>query len=296
MAVELALRGVGIGAGDEVAVAAYDYPGNLRCIELLGAKPVLVDIAVGGATMCVESLDRLDRPAIKAVLVSHLYGQLADIRAIRQVCQQRGWMLIEDACQVPGAGWIHGGEFRPVGTDSDVVTLSFGGSKPLTSGSGGAVLTGHDRIAARIRSYVERPSDTIGLSPLQCAALIPQWQSLDTLDDRRLASVRQLMRLDWQSIGVRIIQQERTDLRTCYYKLAMVVPDRNRRVALEHKMSAIGITSGEGYRSSHRMSERRVHKPMSLDNAAKLAEEIVLLDHRYLLAEDLAERVGVLFS
>lgn len=296
MAVELALRGAGVGRGDEVAVAAYDYPGNLRCIELLEATPVLTDVETDGVTMCPESLRQLDRPAIKAVLSSHLYGQLTNVRALRDICQQRGWMLIEDACQVPGAGWIDGDEFRPVGTDSDVATLSFGGSKPLTSGGGGAVLTRDDRIAARIRSYVERPSDTFGFSPLQCAALIPQWESLEPMDSRRLSNVKRLTQLDWQSIGVRTVQQNATDLRTTYYKLAMVVPDANQRAELRQQMASIGIAVGEGYRSSHRMSERRVRKPLSLENSAKLAEEIVLMDHRYLLADDLAERVGVLIS
>ncbi|TWT94959.1 DegT/DnrJ/EryC1/StrS family aminotransferase [Neorhodopirellula pilleata] len=292
MAVESALRGVGVGRGDEVVVAAYDYPGNLRCIELLEATPVLVDVECNGVTICPASLRQLDRPGIKAVLFSHLYGQLADVQSLRQICQDRGWMMIEDACQVPGAGWIEGDAFRPVGTYSDVATLSFGGSKPLTCGSGGAVVTRDDRIAARIRSYAERPSDTFGLSPLQCAALIPQWPTLATMDDHRRESVRRLIQLDWQSIGVRIVQQNWTDLRTSYYKLAMAVSDPIQRADLRHQMSAIGITLGEGYRSSHRMSQRRVHKPLSLANAATLADQIVLMDHRYLLAEEVAERVG----
>lgn len=296
MAVELALRGVGIQSGDEVVLAAYDYPGNLRCIELLGATPVLVDVEAGGVTMSLSSLQQVDRPAVKAVLISHLYGQLADVQAIRKVCDERGWMLVEDACQVPGAGWSGSNRVRSVGAMSHVSTLSFGGSKPLTAGSGGAVMTNDDHVAARIRSYAERPSDTFGLSPLQCAVLIPQLLSLGAMNERRLRNVHQLAELDWESIGIRLIQQDIGDNRPSYYKLALAVRNSDRRADLRHQLAAIGITTGEGFRSAHRMSERRVGKPVSLENASHLTDELVLIDHRFLLAEDLVPRIGKLLK
>ncbi|MFG0291182.1 MAG: DegT/DnrJ/EryC1/StrS family aminotransferase, partial [Rhodopirellula sp. JB044] len=166
-AVELSLRGVGVKPGDEVIVAAYDYPGNFRTIELLGGKPVLVDVRANGVTIDPASLEQIQSDSVRAVIVSHLYGELADVLSIRKICDERGWHLIEDACQVPGAGWRsntgNGSDspegsqetdagFVPVGALADVVAYSFGGSKLLSAGNGGAVVTRDPRVAARLKS------------------------------------------------------------------------------------------------------------------------------------------------
>ena len=95
--------------GDEVILAAYDYPGNLRTIELLGAKPVLLDVSPGRLVFDSEAIGAFasghTSGQVKAVVVSHLFGEMADAMAVREVCEQNGWVLIEDVCQSFGAGW-----------------------------------------------------------------------------------------------------------------------------------------------------------------------------------------------
>ncbi|SMP48459.1 dTDP-4-amino-4,6-dideoxygalactose transaminase [Neorhodopirellula lusitana] len=292
MAVELALRGVGVQGGDEVVLCAYDYPGNLRCIELLSAKPVLVDVQDDGVTMCVGSLRKVTGDPIKAVVVSHLYGQLANTKAIRQVCDERGWALIEDACQVPGAGTVDEGQFTPVGEFADAVTLSFGGSKPLTAGCGGAVMTRDGAIASRIRAYADRPSDTPAMSPLQCAALLPQLARLDEMNRRRSKVVGQLQELDWASVGGFALSGTDASVRSCHYKFAIQVADPGQRSELLRRFESIGLPVGEGFRSADRMSPRRARQPVPLPLARRLAEQVLLIDHRVLLADDLVERLG----
>src|SRR5262245_22624708 len=73
-AVELGLRALKIGAGDEVILAAYDYPGNFLCIHAIGATPVLVDVASANWNLAFDRFDEAVQPATKAVLVSHLHG------------------------------------------------------------------------------------------------------------------------------------------------------------------------------------------------------------------------------
>jgi dTDP-4-amino-4,6-dideoxygalactose transaminase len=294
IAVELALRAVGVKSGDEVVVAAYDYPGNLRCIELIGAKPVLVDILPDTPSIDPESLRSIEGESIKAVVVSHLYGQLADILAIRQICRDRGWMLVEDACQVPGAGWDTDDGFRPVGSFADATTLSFGGSKPLTAGSGGAVLTRHDAVATRMRTFVERPSDSLAMSPLQCAVLLPQLETLESLNRQRATTVERLARLDWSRRNSRVVHQTEACVRHAFYKMALRVADDSTRTKLDERFHAMGVEVGEGFRSCDRMSQRRVRKPVSLDQSARFAKEVMLIDHRYLLDDRFLERLGSL--
>ena len=137
LGIELALRACGISSQDRVVVCGYDYPGNFRAVELLGALPVLVDAAATSFSVDPEPLQQIADRHIRAVIVSHLYGVPAEIQAIREICDRKGWKLIEDACQTPAMN-VQG---RPAGSWGDVGVLSFGGSKPLTSGNGGALLT-----------------------------------------------------------------------------------------------------------------------------------------------------------
>ena len=85
IAVELALRGLKVGPGDEVILAAYDFPGNFRAIEAIGARPVLVDLAPGTWTIDVEQVAAAISPRTKAIIVSHLHGSLADMRRLRRI-------------------------------------------------------------------------------------------------------------------------------------------------------------------------------------------------------------------
>src|SRR5262245_28671052 len=78
--IELALRGLKVGLGDEVILAGYDFPGNFRAIEAVGARPVLVDLVSGGWTIDAEQVASAVSPQTKALIVSHLHGSLADMR------------------------------------------------------------------------------------------------------------------------------------------------------------------------------------------------------------------------
>src|SRR5439155_13714733 len=141
-AVELALRALKVQPGDEVALAAYDYPGNFLTLHALGARPVLVDVSPGNAVLDVTQLAAALTPEVRAVIVSHLHGGLAPMRAITELVRSRGVAVVEDACQCPGAVV----EGRPTGAWGDAGVLSFGGSKLLTAGRGGAILTPHAGI------------------------------------------------------------------------------------------------------------------------------------------------------
>src|SRR5688572_26481449 len=84
IAVELALRGLKVGPGDEVILAGYDFSGNFRAIEAVGARPVLVDLAAGTWTIDPEQVALAAAKESKAVIISHLHGSLADMPRLRQ--------------------------------------------------------------------------------------------------------------------------------------------------------------------------------------------------------------------
>ncbi|WP_197439653.1 aminotransferase class V-fold PLP-dependent enzyme [Calycomorphotria hydatis] len=175
-AVELALRGVGIASSDEVVVAAYDFKANLQNVLALGARPVLVDIREDNAQVDVSQIKSAITPKTKAILVSHLHGGLIDMPALCEIAESRGVPVVEDACQATGAA-VYG---RPAGMWGDVGVLSFGGSKLLTAGRGGTLMTNRDDVAQRVKLFVERGNDLSPLSEMQAAVLLPQLEQLPT--------------------------------------------------------------------------------------------------------------------
>lgn len=282
-AIELALRACGVGKGDEVVVAAMDYPGNFRCIELVGARPVLVDIQSSSPTIDADSLRKISRPNIKAVIASHLFGHTAELKSISDLCLDRGWKLIEDACQTIGT-YCDG---QHVGTFSDVATLSFGGSKIVSAGSGGALITKRSAISARLRSIDERPSQAFPLSPLQAAAVLPQLDRLNELNRIRTLNAAAIATKLGNAKNPRSMTAlcASTDQgqRPAYYKLALQSATKWQRDAVLLKANERHIPMGECFRSMHRSSDRRCEKPVPLENAANFSERVCLLDQRVLL-------------
>ena len=294
-AVEIALRAAGIGPGDEVILSAFDYPGNFRTAELLGARPVLIDLAPDSVRMSVENLQAAGSGRVKAVIASHLFGVPADIGRIRQWCDDQGWVLIEDACQVPGMQIeIPPGEqsegrsdlLSPAGSLGHFGTLSFGGSKPLTAGNGGALLTNDPRLAARLGPLLDRPSDVMPLSPLQAAALRPQLDRLDETNRRRRATVDfiqshvvpRLGRWQWLS-------PTDPSVSPSYYKTAWAAEDEGHRQRILQESARLGLPIGEGFKSMTRCSERRCRKPASLPHAERIGNTLFVLDHTALLVD-----------
>ncbi|WP_315857327.1 DegT/DnrJ/EryC1/StrS family aminotransferase [Rhodopirellula halodulae] len=311
-AIELALRALGVGShkpsrqATDVILSAYDYPGNFRTIELLGGRPVLCDTesvsisrqscSVTGVTPSLSSIESIQSPPGSVLLVSHLHGQLADSTALANLCSDRDWMLIEDACQAFGAGTIEtdaAGKdvFHPVGERADWTTYSFGGSKPVTCGNGGALVTQSEKRFHQLRGIVDRPSDTFPMSPLQCAALLPQLPLVSRWNAIRCENALKLSQLDWESVGCMAIWDDNPAVIRAPYKFPVLARDAETRSRVLAAFKQIQLPCGEGFRSMHRTSDRRSSKPVPLDNAAILSDRLLVVDHRALLADDVADRV-----
>jgi dTDP-4-amino-4,6-dideoxygalactose transaminase len=290
IAVELALRGLKIGPGDEVIVAAYDFPGNFRAIEAVGARPVLVDLAADSWTLDVEQVAAAAAPQTKAIIVSHLHGSLADMQRLRRVADERSVAIVEDACQVPGAA-IAG---KPAGAWGDCGTLSFGGSKLLTAGRGGAIVTNRDDAAQRIKIFCERGNDAFPLSELQAAVLIPQLAQLTAANEQRLRAVRSLLAACGQIAGLSALRLP-TDPKTvaAFYKLPWLLSGNNdacdspefeqRRRRFIAALRAEGVAMDEGFRGFARRRSQRCRVVGDLARAREAAAGTLVLHHPVLL-------------
>lgn len=289
IAVELALRGLKVGPGDEVILSAYDFAGNFRAVEAVGARPVLVDLAEGSWTLDPNALSAAMESNCRAVIVSHLHGTLADMPRIMEISRAAGLMVIEDACQTPGAT-VAG---RPAGSWGDVGIHSFGGSKLLTAGRGGAMVTPHADVAQRIRVYSQRGNEAFPLSELQAAVLVPQLASLAERNQRRLAAAARLRELLADLPQLAIPAATNAGWLPAYYKLGVYYrpacqPADQGAGELVRKsflaaVQAAGVALDEGFRGFARRSAGRCRIAGSLSRAAEAAQATAVLHHPVLL-------------
>ncbi len=148
-ALELILAGSGIGAGDEVVVPANTFLATAEAVCNVGATPVFVDVDADTLLIEAAAVETAITERTSAVMVVHLYGQMADVDAIGAVCDRAGVALIEDAAQAHGATW----NGRPAGSCGVAAGFSFYPGKNLGAfGDGGAVVTDDDELADRVRS------------------------------------------------------------------------------------------------------------------------------------------------
>ncbi len=287
IAVELALRGLSVTSKDHVLLAGYDFPGNFRAIQAIGARPILVDVAPDRYTLSVDSfaeaIQATDTP-IKAAIVSHLHGDLADIDRLIEICRRNNILVLEDACQVPGA--IVAGKLA--GSRGDASVFSFGGSKLLTAGRGGAVVTSDKQVLQRVRIAAERGNDAFPLSSLQAACLVPQIEKLPTFHSTRLASAKQLI------AGLQDCTQFKTlsppasgnwdDQQPAFYKFPLRLVSRHDRESVINLLKRQSIPADIGFRGFHLRSQRRCDRVGTMENSRLAAEQTILIHHPILLS------------
>jgi dTDP-4-amino-4,6-dideoxygalactose transaminase len=156
-ALHLILRGYGICAGDEVIVPAHTFIATWLAVSHAGATPIPVDVDAATGNLDPRLLVAALTPRTKAVMPVHLYGQPADVDAIRAAVGDRGIKVIEDAAQAHGAHY----KGKPVGSLGDAAGFSFYPGKNLGAlGDGGAVVTADGQLAAAVRRLRNYGSDT----------------------------------------------------------------------------------------------------------------------------------------
>jgi dTDP-4-amino-4,6-dideoxygalactose transaminase len=188
--VEAALRALRVGPGDEVVSAAYDYESNFLTVHAVGAKPVLIDVDPRTWQLDPAHLEAAITARTKAVICSHLHGGLVPMREVLEVARKHNVSVVEDAAQAPGAT-VQG---KPAGTWGDVGILSFGGSKLLTAGRGGALLFTDSQLHQRAKLWLYRGlQQWAPLSELQAAALRPQLRKLQLMNATRAGNVHSLV-------------------------------------------------------------------------------------------------------
>lgn len=150
LALELALRVLDIGPGDEVIVTPRSFIASASCVAICGARPVFADVDPVDQNLTADTIEAALSPRTRAIIAVHLAGWPCDLDPILELARSRGIRVIEDCAQAHGATY----KGRPVGSFGDVAAFSFCQDKIITTGGeGGLLVTNHRVLWRRAWAY-----------------------------------------------------------------------------------------------------------------------------------------------
>ena len=193
-AIHLALAASGIGPGDEVIVPDLTWIASVAPVVYMGATPVFADVDPQTWCLSADAAAALITPRTKAIIPVDLYGGMPDMVALRALARTHGLLFIEDAAEAVGSRY----QGRMAGSFGDAGVFSFHGSKTLTTGEGGMLVTESDELVARVlklRDHGRPPGDKMffndevaykyKMSSMQAALGLAQVERLDELIARK---------------------------------------------------------------------------------------------------------------
>ena len=192
-ALEVAVRALEIGEGDEVIMPAFTIISCAMAVTKAGAVPVLVDSDLATWNMKADEIEAKITPRTRAILIVHLYGLPVDMEPILALAGRYGLKVIEDAAEMHGQTY----QGRPCGSFGHISTFSFYPNKHITTGEGGMVVTDDEQLAERCRMlrnlcfrkdvrYVhDEISDNYRFTNLQAAVGLAQLERLDEFVKRK---------------------------------------------------------------------------------------------------------------
>jgi dTDP-4-amino-4,6-dideoxygalactose transaminase len=281
-AIEVALRVLGLGRGDEVVTQANTCVPTVAAIARTGARPVLCDVDPFTGTMDAESLDAAMSGRTKAVVPVHLYGQCAEMQGVSAVAVKWRAAVVEDCAQAVGAR----SRTAVAGTHGDLGAFSFYPTKNLGAlGDAGAIITASDELAVRAKKTRQYGDGGSGssvqegvnsrLDEIQAAVLRARLHRLASASDRRRGIAEHY---DAALMGTAVAPLARIEGHEHVFHLYVVRAHRRDSFIAEldrrHVQTAVHYPIPiHGHPAYQALRTQRV----SLENAERLAGEVVSL-------------------
>jgi dTDP-4-amino-4,6-dideoxygalactose transaminase len=265
-ALEVALKALGIGAGDEVIVPAITFAATPYAAIACMARPVFADVTAANACIDPESVKRLMTRRTKAIIPVHYGASLADLDALAEISRTHSIPIVEDCAHVPGARFRD----RGVGTHGALGCFSYQSSKPMTAGEGGMITTNDPELEQRCQSLINcgrrRPSDDFEgplmganyrMTEWQCGILLGQLARLPEQIEHKSRAAERLRKGLAAIKGLRPIPRDPRVTRETIYAFVFLVDEaalglsRNRFVrALRAEGIPAGVSNDPVYRSA----------------------------------------------
>lgn len=250
VALDLAMRVLGIGPGDEVIVPTYTFIATAEAVSTAGATPRLVDVDPETALITAEIVEAAITPRTRAVIPVHLFGRPVEMDPIVELCRARGIAVIEDACQAHGARY----RGRRVGSIADAGCFSFYPTKNLGGwGDGGALVTGDSELAEKVRllrshgeatrNHHELVTGTHRLDALQAAILEVKLRHLDDWNEKRRTAAATLS-AELAGSGLTLPTPAAPDSDNVFHLYVIRTLERD---ALRSHLDRYGVASGIHY-------------------------------------------------
>lgn len=268
-ALHLALSGLDIGPGDEVLVPTITYVASFQAISATGARAIACDVTPGRVFIDIADAKRRLTPRTKAIMPVHYASDSQGMDEVYSFAREFGLRVIEDAAH--GFGCMRRG--KRIGTEGDVICFSFDGIKNITSGEGGAVLTGDAELAKRIKDArllgVERDTEMrykgarswtfdvshqgyrFHMSNLMAAIGREQLKKLDRFGEHRKGCVARYLR---ELAGVPGIEFLDLNYAEIVSHIFVVKINNGQRDELMEKLRSERIECGIHYQPNHMLS------------------------------------------
>ncbi len=256
-ALTTAMVALNIGAGDEVIMPTFTFVASFEAVLSIGAIPVLVDINET-LTLDPEAVKAAITPRTKCIMPVHMCGSMADLDALKLICEENDLILLEDACQAIGGTY----KGKKLGTIGHAGTFSFDFVKTITCGEGGVVMTDSEDIYTKCDGYTDHGHDHKGadrgadlhpfigynfrISELHAAVGLAQIKKLDTflsIQKKNQSLLKEIM-LQVPGITFRTVPDPQGD--SCSF-LSWFLPTAEITEAVVEEMKAQGILAGNFY-------------------------------------------------
>jgi dTDP-4-amino-4,6-dideoxygalactose transaminase len=282
---EVALKALGVGWGDEVIIPALTFAATVYAPIAAGALPVIVDVTPDTWTIDPDLVEAAITPDTRAIMPVHLGHQMADMDRIMEIAAARELAVVEDCAHAHGQRWNGIG----AGCIGDFGSFSHQSSKIMTAGEGGSLLTNDDRLARLAHSIIDcgRPKDeaeteyTFGanyrLGELQAALLAVAMRRFPAQQEVRAELGTYFEELAAGVTGVRVMPHDPRITRWSFYRYVLAIdPDafagRTHDVVCD-ALEAEGVGAWTGYEPmSHYdlFQPSRSRLPVAVEHAARL--------------------------
>ncbi len=225
-ALEISLRALGLGCGDEVIVPSYTFMATAIAVLYVNAIPVFADIDPETYNIDPKSVEALISERTKAILPVHIGGRPADMDALLSLAKKHDLYIVEDACQAWGAEW----KGSRVGAIGEMGAFSFQSSKNITSGEGGIIVTNSEDLYVKAWSlhncgrmpqgaWYEHhiPGANYRMTEFQAAMLLAQMERFDEQTEKRIENARYLNSKLSKIDGIKPLKDDERITRHAYH-------------------------------------------------------------------------------
>jgi len=225
-ALEVSLRALGVGCGDEVIIPPYTFMATAIAVFYVNAIPIFADIDPETYTIDPKSVESVISERTKVILPVHIAGRPADMDALSAIAEKNDLYILEDACQAWGSEW----KGRRVGAIGDIGAFSFQSSKNITSGEGGIIVTNDDELYIKVwslhncgrlpegRWYEHHlPGSNYRMTEFQAAILLVQLERYDEHIERRMSNARYLTAHLSRIDGIKPLRDDERVTRNSYH-------------------------------------------------------------------------------